>query len=39
MPDGNFFKSKSRGTSQFGQGLHKVKHLFKWGHSLGEEGR
>jgi hypothetical protein len=31
MPEGNFFKSKTRGTSQFWQGLHKVKHLFKWG--------
>jgi hypothetical protein len=31
MPEGNFFKSKTRGTSQFGQWLHKVKHLFKWG--------
>ena len=26
-----FFKSNSRGASQFWQGLHKVKHLFKWG--------
>jgi len=25
------FKSNSRGASQFWQGLHKVKHLFKWG--------
>ena len=31
MPDGNFFNSKYKGTSQFWQGLHKVKHLFKWG--------
>jgi hypothetical protein len=31
MPDDNFFNSKSRETSQFWQGLHKVKHLFKWG--------
>jgi hypothetical protein len=31
MPENNFFKSKIRGTSQFWQGLHKVKHLFKWG--------
>jgi hypothetical protein len=31
MPDDNFFNSKSHGTSQFWQGLHKVKHLFKWG--------
>jgi len=27
----SFFNSKSRGASQFWQGLHKVKHLFKWG--------
>jgi hypothetical protein len=27
----NFFTSKSKGSSQFWQGLHKVKHLFKWG--------
>ncbi|CAN6285209.1 unnamed protein product [Urochloa humidicola] len=31
MPQGNFFTSKVKGTSQFWQGLHKVKHLFKWG--------
>lgn len=31
MPDGDFFKSKSVGASQFWQGLHKIKHLFKWG--------
>jgi hypothetical protein len=31
MPNGNFFQSKTRGASQFWQGLHKVKHLFKWG--------
>jgi hypothetical protein len=31
MPDDNFFNSKSRGTPQFWHGLHKVKHLFKWG--------
>jgi hypothetical protein len=31
MQDGNFFNSKCRGASQFWQGLHKVKHLFKWG--------
>src|SRR6185312_6695268 len=31
MPGGNFFDSKSRGSSQFWQGLHKIKHLFKWG--------
>ena len=31
MSDGNFFNSKYKGTSQFWQGLHKVKHLFKWG--------
>ena len=38
MPDGNFFNSKSKGTSQFWQGLHKVKHLFKWGalHKVGD---
>jgi hypothetical protein len=27
----NFFSSKTKGSSQFWQGLHKVKHLFKWG--------
>ncbi|RLN34680.1 putative retroelement [Panicum miliaceum] len=27
----SFFTSSSRGSSQFWQGLHKVKHLFKWG--------
>lgn len=27
----SFFASKSKGGSQFWQGLHKVKHLFKWG--------
>ena len=27
----NFFSSKCKGASQFWQGLHKVKHLFKWG--------
>jgi len=26
-----FFYSNSKGSSQFWQGLHKVKHLFKWG--------
>jgi hypothetical protein len=26
-----FFYSNSNGSSQFWQGLHKVKHLFKWG--------
>lgn len=31
MPDGNFFNSRCYGASQFWQGLHKVKHLFKWG--------
>ena len=31
LQDGNFFNSKTQGTSQFWQGLHKVKHLFKWG--------
>ena len=31
MLGGDFFKSKSMGTSQFWQGLHKIKHLFKWG--------
>jgi hypothetical protein len=27
----SFLSSRSKGTSQFWQGLHKVKHLFKWG--------
>ena len=38
MPNGNFFNSKCKGTSQFWQGLHKVKHLFKWGaiHKVGD---
>ena len=31
MHDGNFFKSRQLGSSQFWQDLHKVKHLFKWG--------
>jgi hypothetical protein len=31
MTKGNFFLSTARGTSQFWKGLHKVKHLFKWG--------
>lgn len=31
MDEGGFFESKSKGVSQFWQGLHKVKHLFKWG--------
>lgn len=31
VPEGNFFISKNIGASQFWQGLHKVKHLFKWG--------
>ena len=37
MPSGNFFCSKVRGSSQFWQGIHKVKHLFKWGaiHKVG----
>lgn len=30
----NFFSSKTKGASQFWQGLHKVKHLFKWGVTL-----
>lgn len=38
MLDGNFFNSKSKGASQFWQGLQKVKHLFKWGalHKVGD---
>jgi hypothetical protein len=28
---GNFFCSNQKGSSQFWKGLHKVKHLFKWG--------
>ena len=38
MLDRNFFNSKCKGTSQFWQGLHKVKHLFKWGafHKVGD---
>ena len=31
MPDGLFFNSKKRGSSQFWQGLHRVKHFLKWG--------
>jgi hypothetical protein len=31
MRDGDFFKSKDGNGSQFWKGLHKVKHLFKWG--------
>lgn len=31
MEGGNFFNSKTKGVSQFWKGLHKVKHLFKWG--------
>jgi len=31
LRNGTFFSSPSRGTSQFWQSLHKVKHLFKWG--------
>jgi hypothetical protein len=27
----NFFCSNQKGASQFWKGLHKVKHLFKWG--------
>lgn len=34
MEDCNFFTSKTKGVSQFWQGLHKVKHLFKWGVSF-----
>ena len=29
--EGGGLDSKSKGVSQFWQGLHKVKHLFKWG--------
>lgn len=31
MGSGVFFNSKVTGSSQFWRGLHKVKHLFKWG--------
>lgn len=31
MKSGNFFCSGQKGTSQFWKGLHKIKHLFKWG--------
>lgn len=31
MPEDNFFLSKTKGVSEFWQGLHKVKHLFHWG--------
>ena len=31
MTKGNFFLSSDRDASQFWKGLHKVKHLFKWG--------
>lgn len=31
MPEGNFFKSRYKDSFQFWKGLHKVKHLFKWG--------
>jgi len=31
MHSGNFFCSNQKGTSRFWKGLHKVKHLFKWG--------
>jgi hypothetical protein len=34
MSDDNFFNSTSHGSSQFRQGLHKVKHLFEWGLSI-----
>jgi hypothetical protein len=27
----NFFSAPSKGSSRFWKGLHKVKHLFKWG--------
>jgi hypothetical protein len=27
----NFFKSKTKGSSQFWQGSHEVKHLLQWG--------
>lgn len=30
MLEGSFFDSNVKGSSQFWQGLHKVKHLFKW---------
>jgi len=31
MDSRGLFHSKVKGSSQFWQGLHKVKHLFKWG--------
>lgn len=31
IPEGSFFKSRYKGGSLFWKGLHKVKHLFKWG--------
>jgi hypothetical protein len=31
LGDGGFFDSKTKGVSQFWQGLHRVKHLFNWG--------
>ena len=31
MREGCFFESSAKGGSQFWKGLHKVKHLFKWG--------
>jgi hypothetical protein len=31
MDEDGFFGSKTKGVSQFWQGLHKVKHMFKWG--------
>jgi hypothetical protein len=27
----NFFSAQAKGSSQFWQELHKIKHLFKWG--------
>lgn len=31
MGQGGFLESKTKGSSQFWMGLHKVKHLFNWG--------
>jgi len=31
MPEGSVFYSNIKGSSQFWQDLHEVKHLFKWG--------
>jgi hypothetical protein len=31
LGENGFFDSTGRGGSQFWEGLHKVKHLFKWG--------